>query len=97
MAEMDDKIRELKAAVSDKDAELEKLKETVKMLQEKITNEVQEKITNEVQEKITNEIQEKIPNGNVEAIATGSDNDDITEETVQNDTNIEDEAAVAEN
>ena len=105
VAEMDDKIRELKAAVSDKDAELEKLKETLKMLQEKITNGVQEKITNEVQkkitngpqEKITNEVQEKIPNGNVETIATGSDNDDITEETVQNDTNIEDEAAVAEN
>ena len=66
---MDDKIKELKAAVSDKDAELEKLKETVKMLQEKITNGVQEKIAN----------------GNVQALANGSDKDDITEETVQMD------------
>ena len=43
------------------------------------------------------EVQEKIPNGNVETIETGSDKDDITEETVQNDTNVEDEASVAEN
>ena len=35
MAEMDDKIRELTVAMSDKDAELEKLRETIRALQEK--------------------------------------------------------------
>ena len=36
VAEMDEKIRELKSAVSDKDVQLEKLKETVRLLQEKL-------------------------------------------------------------
>ena len=35
VAEMDDKIRELTVAMSDKDAELEKLRETIRALQEK--------------------------------------------------------------
>ena len=35
---MDDKIKQLKAVVSNKDMELEKLKETVRSLQEKIGN-----------------------------------------------------------
>ena len=38
VAEMDDKIKQLKAAVNDKDAELEKLKETVKALQAKLSH-----------------------------------------------------------
>ena len=81
MAEMDDKIRELKAAVNDKDAELEKLKETVKMLQEKITS---------------NGGKDKIANGDVKIIANGNYEDDITEETVHNDS-AEYEAVVADN
>ena len=81
MAEMDDKIRELKAAVDDKDAELEKLKETVKMLQEKITS---------------NGVKDKIANGDVKIIANGKYEDDIIEETVHND-NAEYEAVVADN
>ena len=36
VAEMDEKIRELRSVVSDKDAQLEKLKETVRLLQEKV-------------------------------------------------------------
>ena len=35
MAEMDDKIRQLTEAMSDKDTEMEKLKETIRGLQEK--------------------------------------------------------------
>ena len=35
MAEMDDKIRQLTEAMSDKDTELEKLRETIRGLQEK--------------------------------------------------------------
>ena len=38
VAEMDQKIRELKLVVSDKDDQLEKLKETVRLLQEKVEN-----------------------------------------------------------
>ena len=38
VAEMDQKIRELKSVVSDKDDQLEKLKETVRRLQEKVEN-----------------------------------------------------------
>ena len=33
---MDEKIKELKSTVTDKDTELEKLKETVRLLQEKL-------------------------------------------------------------
>ena len=81
MAEMDDKIRELKAAVDDKDAELEKLKETVKMLQEKITS---------------NGVKDKIANGDVKIFANGNEEYDITEETVHNDS-AEYEPVVADN
>ena len=35
---MDEKIRELKSVVTDKDTELEKLKETVRLLEEKLEN-----------------------------------------------------------
>ena len=35
---MDEKIKELKTVVTNKDAELEKLKETVRLLQEKLDN-----------------------------------------------------------
>ena len=38
VAEMDEKIKELKSVVTNKDAELEKLKETVRLLQEKLDN-----------------------------------------------------------
>ena len=36
VAEMDQKIKQLEAAVTDKDEELRKLKETIKMLQDKV-------------------------------------------------------------
>ena len=35
---MDEKIKELKSVVTNKDAELEKLKETVRLLQERLDN-----------------------------------------------------------
>ena len=38
VAEMDEKIRELKSVVTDKDTELEKLKETLRLLEEKLEN-----------------------------------------------------------
>ena len=42
MAEMDDKIRELTEAVSDKDAELEQLREMIRALQEKAASDEKE-------------------------------------------------------
>ena len=41
-AEMDDKIRELTEAVSDKDAELEQLREMIRALQEKVASDEKE-------------------------------------------------------
>ena len=59
IAEMDDKIKELKAVVSNKDLELEKLKETVRSLQEKIesnhANGHEEKDSNGDKDDITEE------------------------------------------
>ena len=44
---MDDKIRELTEAVSDKDAELEQLREMIRALQEKVaSDENEETVTN---------------------------------------------------
>ena len=38
IAERDERIRELKMAVGEKDAEMEKLKETVRLLQERLVS-----------------------------------------------------------
>ena len=70
VAEMDEKIRELKSVVSDKDAQLDALKETVRLLQEKV-----ESSNNVVTE---SDIQ---TNGNVDAL-TGQE--EVLEEVDDN-------------
>ena len=73
LAERDEKIRELKEAVGEKDAEMEQLKETVRMLQEKLsstenltfkeekhyeTEEIHKEVHEEVHEDVNEDIHE---------------------------------------
>ena len=86
MAEMDDKIRQLTAAMSDKDAELEMLKEAIRVLREKAARDEKEASVNHSEDK------DDIAGEKEASINSSDDKDVIIEETVDEQDDITEEA-----